>query len=186
MRSVSPLWSLLLAVRALPGACGALAVARSSAPSDHRGTAGRGLSGVGAELPSPARRDRKSGKPASAVERVVVVGERNTGTNWLFKMLEVNLNITVTNHFCGWKHFFHDSTQCSPKEIHQIPSTLMVVLWKNPFDWILSMHRNPYHMQEALIHSDWRSHCALRVNDNLIALAPAPAGPHTHNPLPPP
>lgn len=61
-------------------------------------------------------------------------------------MLQENLNISVSNHFCGWKHFFHDPSQCSPRERAQMNTTLALVLWKNPFDWLLSMHRNPYHL----------------------------------------
>eukprot|EP00613_Pedinella_sp_CCMP2098_P026079 CAMPEP_0171705316 /NCGR_PEP_ID=MMETSP0991-20121206/13126_1 /TAXON_ID=483369 /ORGANISM="non described non described, Strain CCMP2098" /LENGTH=661 /DNA_ID=CAMNT_0012294841 /DNA_START=41 /DNA_END=2027 /DNA_ORIENTATION=- len=80
------------------------------------------------------------------IERVVVVGERNTGTNWLFRTLEENFNTTVLNHFCGWKHFFHHPSQCSKIERSQKNTTLAIVLWKNVFDWTLSMHRNPYHM----------------------------------------
>lgn len=37
------------------------------------------------------------------IERLLVVGERNTGTNWLFRTLEENFNTTVLNHFCGEK-----------------------------------------------------------------------------------
>lgn len=80
------------------------------------------------------------------IERLLVVGERNTGTNWLFQLLEANFNMTVLNHFCGWKHFFHNPSQCTRSERAQKNTTLAIVLWKNVFDWTLSMHRNPYHM----------------------------------------
>jgi hypothetical protein len=39
------------------------------------------------------------------IERLVVIGERNTGTNWLFQLLEANFNVTVLNHFCGKRDY---------------------------------------------------------------------------------
>jgi hypothetical protein len=81
------------------------------------------------------------------IETIAVVGERNTGTNFLSKLLERNFaGVNVTSQFCGWKHFLHDVHQCSPKEKEQVNTTLVVVLWKNAYDWLLSMHKNPYHM----------------------------------------
>lgn len=81
------------------------------------------------------------------IEQIAVVGERNAGTNFLFRMLAVNFaNVSVVNHFCGWKHFLHSYNQCSPKEQTMLNRTLVVVLWKNVYDWLSSMHRNPYHM----------------------------------------
>lgn len=44
------------------------------------------------------------------------------------------------------QHFFHSANQCNEKEQGERDETLAVVLWKNAYDWIFSMMKNPYHM----------------------------------------
>ncbi|CAM9336635.1 unnamed protein product [Scytosiphon promiscuus] len=67
-------------------------------------------------------------------------------------------DITVTATFCTWKHWFqdriHQDIQDGKRacvERQQCPAckdvnhTLVVVIWRNPYDWISGMHKIPWH-----------------------------------------
>lgn len=101
---------------------------------------------------------------------IKVYGERNTGTNYLEQLLELNVDLPrlpgVVPSFVarldrgaeasrdawfrltrrwnlGWKH------QAAPTPAQRASwrcgGVLFVTLTKNPYSWALSMHRRPYH-----------------------------------------
>lgn len=100
--------------------------------------------------------------------RVKIYGERNTGTNYLSQLFELNTDVTLlrgteigrvrartespivhrTYYFAtfplylGWKH----RVAPSPSTVHRLGhgSTRFVCLVKNPYAWVLSMYRRPY------------------------------------------
>jgi len=110
--------------------------------------------------------------PRSGPQRVKIYGERNTGTSYLEALLVRNLAVdclrggvprsirrffadserardwyfqaTYRNNL-GWKH------ACLPAEsqlaIARTDSTevLLLTLTKNPYAWLLSFYRKPYH-----------------------------------------
>lgn len=79
-----------------------------------------------------------------AIQRIQIFGERCSGTNYLEQLLAGNLpGVSFTSGF-GFKHFFprmdaDGSTDC-----------LFVVIYRDPFDWLRSIYRNPWHAAPAL------------------------------------
>jgi hypothetical protein len=86
--------------------------------------------------------------PAStAIHSFQVIGERASGTNFLRSIVKKNLNIQPTN-VLGWKHGFPHMTA--------IPQDCLVLCSvRNPLDWVLSMHKRPWHAHPDLQSLDW-------------------------------
>ena len=77
------------------------------------------------------------------MEKIKIYGERNTGTIYLEWLLIKNLIVEIQEDFqYGWKHRLapgeDEITDKMKKE------TLYVCLVKNPYSWLLSMHKRPY------------------------------------------
>ncbi|MCF8368000.1 MAG: hypothetical protein K9G76_03100 [Bacteroidales bacterium] len=74
---------------------------------------------------------------------VKIYGERNSGTIYLEWLLKKNLEVDLHESFeLGWKHRLAPS----PEELtddHK-KNILFVCLVKNPYSWLLSMHKRPY------------------------------------------
>ena len=75
--------------------------------------------------------------------KVKVFGERNSATVYLEWLLRNNLKIDLLDYYTlGWKH------RLAPKreEIEELgdESVHFLCLVKNPYSWLLSMHRKPY------------------------------------------
>ncbi|MEZ5082701.1 MAG: hypothetical protein R2750_04545 [Bacteroidales bacterium] len=75
---------------------------------------------------------------------VKVYGERNSGTIYLEWLLKTNLEITIDESpELGWKHRLAPSKEELSDEMKQ--NMIFVCLVKNPYSWLLSMHKRPYH-----------------------------------------
>ncbi len=100
--------------------------------------------------------------------RVKIYGERNTGTNYLSQLFELNTDVRLLRGteigrlrartdspllhsmyyfatfplFLGWKH----RVAPSASTVHRLGhgSTRFICLVKNPYAWVLSMFRRPY------------------------------------------
>ncbi len=136
---------------------------------------------------------------------IKVYGERNTNTNYLSKLIELNLHlievpgvvppiimkmqkilpgnelvrdiyfhITYRKNL-GWKH-----TSVKPQEelskYKLVNSNLIfLTITKNPYSWLLSLYRNPYHHQyydekpsfEVFLKSPWKTIGRDNIQDNL-------------------
>jgi hypothetical protein len=73
------------------------------------------------------------------IHRIQIYGERCSGTNYLECLISQNLRGVQIRWDFGWKHYFPhvgaaDTTDC-----------LFVIVYRNPFDWLRSLHRNPWH-----------------------------------------
>ncbi|MEM7208548.1 MAG: sulfotransferase domain-containing protein [Pseudomonadota bacterium] len=110
-----------------------------------------------------------------------VIGERNTGTNYLDSLLEKNLNVELldgevpntlgriikgllfremfrdiyfsvsSSRNLGWKHRFAPD----PDEVDAFKTRIardvhLIILVKNPYSWLLSMHKRPYHQKRSI------------------------------------
>ncbi|CAM9766417.1 unnamed protein product, partial [Ectocarpus sp. 12 AP-2014] len=94
------------------------------------------------------------------IKYISLIGERHSGTTWMVKFLQDyfrDKDITVTATLCTWKHWFQDriyqdiqdgkrlcreGQQCPAcKDINH---TLVVAMWRNPYDWISGMHKIPW------------------------------------------
>lgn len=86
-----------------------------------------------------------------------MLGERNSGTNYVRATLKRNLGLTATD-LLGWKHGF--------PHMLAVPTRMLVVaVVRDPFDWSRSMHAKPWHAPKAMqrltysdfIRAPWQS-----------------------------
>lgn len=121
--------------------------------------------------------------------RLKIFGERNTGTNYLDKLVRSNLNVDllrgvvprpVHKYFLGtelpkdvyfaltfprnlgWKH----ALVPSPDQIRNMGvysnDLVFLTLTKNPYSWLLSLYRRPYHVRgktasfETFLTARWK------------------------------
>lgn len=102
---------------------------------------------------------------ARPVTRIQLYGQRCSGTNAVMRVLELNLDgVRMTCDF-GFKHWF------VPPQTLFAPDTLVVVVARDAFDWVRSLHRKPWHAHPDLKakpfaefirsewHSCWDEHC---------------------------
>jgi hypothetical protein len=118
---------------------------------------------------------------------IKVFGERNSGTNYLESLVRRNFTLSILpgkvnpafrrlkefeiirylyftttfNTFFGWKH-----AQINPKLINGIAKsneTLFLVITKNPYSFLLSLYKRPYHQRSrkadfaSFIQSRWNA-----------------------------
>jgi hypothetical protein len=88
-----------------------------------------------------------------------IFGERNSGTNYLKKSLQENLQIPFTQKY-GFKHWFikdldlrgrpntTTDNECL-KSLDFSDHTLFIYILRNPYDWVGAMYERPYHINEA-------------------------------------
>ncbi|GAX81234.1 hypothetical protein CEUSTIGMA_g8666.t1 [Chlamydomonas eustigma] len=77
------------------------------------------------------------------IRLVAVVGERHSGTTYLRNLLKANLDPVshfVRDNFCSFKHFHQVKRDPCP----DLNLTLAVVIFRNPYDWAMSMHQQCY------------------------------------------
>jgi hypothetical protein len=77
------------------------------------------------------------------LRRLQIFGERCSGTNYVAQLLRRNLGLEPTDAH-GWKHGWLDRVEGPAAD------TLFVVVHRDPFDWLRSLHRMPWHAAPAL------------------------------------
>lgn len=90
--------------------------------------------------------------------RVLVLGERSSGTNYLARLFEENTKLEVVQS-PAWKHGFAQMQAIAAE-------TLVVGVVRAPLDWLRSMHAKPWHAEPALqamefsefIRAEWHTH----------------------------
>lgn len=75
--------------------------------------------------------------------KVKIYGERNSGAIYLEWLIKKNLEVDLTDDFeYGWKHRLAPSeeelTEYMKKDV------IYLCLVKNPYSWLLSLHKRPY------------------------------------------
>lgn len=78
------------------------------------------------------------------IKTIQIYGERCSGTNYLEHLIRKNyLNVDLCWDY-GWKHFF-------PRvDLSQSDQCLFLVLFRNPYDWVRSLHRSPWHAHPSI------------------------------------
>lgn len=81
------------------------------------------------------------------MKRVQLYGERCSGTKWATKLITHNFNITTGPYLdpYGWKHWFIKDTTFD--KIKNDNKTLFVVIFRNPYQWMKSLHKTPHHLK---------------------------------------
>ena len=99
------------------------------------------------------RTKNSKGNKAVDVQRIALLGERNSGTTWLYDELQKCFPmVNVTPALTRWKHWFQEDidtewtrynndtmTYRSKSE----PTTLVIAEFRNVYDWIESMRNRP-------------------------------------------
>lgn len=103
----------------------------------------------------------------ATVEQIVLLGERNSGTNWVTSLLASCFpDIPVSTYLAGWKHWFQEDLKCKGDartdhpdckyvDIVQI-KTFVVQTVLNPYDWVEGMRLTP---------RDYPNHMKMKWND---------------------
>ncbi|CAM9217075.1 unnamed protein product [Hapterophycus canaliculatus] len=95
------------------------------------------------------------------IKYISLIAERHSGSTWMTNFLKGYFRdsaITVTPTLCTWKHWFQDRIHQDVqdgkrpcRERQQCPAcldvehTLVIVMWRNPYDWISGMQQKPHH-----------------------------------------
>lgn len=128
-----------------------------------------------------------------ARQRLKIYGERNTGTNYLAKLIELNLGVEqlpgvvpdwllnaqkqlpakeaikdiyfsmTFRRNLGWKHMLVKPAAEMGRYATGLDEVVFLTLTKNPYSWLLSLHRRPYHKDyfgkgefEAFLTTPWK------------------------------
>lgn len=81
---------------------------------------------------------------SAGIRRIQIYGERRSGTNFLEQLLVANLRSVPVCRDYGWKHGFHGPG------VETADDCLFLVIYRNPFDWLRSLHRRPFHAAPSL------------------------------------
>ncbi len=75
---------------------------------------------------------------------IKIYGEQNSGTIYLEWLLKKNLDATLLDSYdFGWKHRIAPAEDELTDKMKQ--EVLFLCLVKNPYSWLISMHKRPYH-----------------------------------------
>jgi hypothetical protein len=82
------------------------------------------------------------------IRSIALLGERNSGTSWMTQELKdcfESEGIKVTAGLTKDKHFFQKDDSTVPKI-----STVVIAMFRNPYDWAAAMNKRPHHAPEHL------------------------------------
>lgn len=80
------------------------------------------------------------------IKRILVRGERCTGTNYLFKLIENNFKTITLCSDLGWKHSYINVFN---KNLYIQDEFLTIFMFRNPIDWIGSMYYHLWHFDKT-------------------------------------
>jgi hypothetical protein len=78
------------------------------------------------------------------MEKIIVRGERCSGTNYLHSLIKSNLNINLSDDL-GWKHSYINTFN---KKLANNPNYLVIFIFRNPINWIQSFYKNAWHFEK--------------------------------------
>lgn len=76
------------------------------------------------------------------IEKIQILGERCSGTNYLDNLIQINYNIIPTYEFSN-KHFFTQERIPTDRD-----DLLVLMIVRNPYDWLRSLHTTPHHIYD--------------------------------------
>ncbi|KAL3800301.1 hypothetical protein HJC23_003597 [Cyclotella cryptica] len=95
---------------------------------------------------------QESEAKSALVNAISLMGERHSGTNWIADHLTECFGdeLTVKVSYSRFKHWFqYDMTTIEPK------STVVVAMFRDPYDWVEAMHERPHHAHSHM-NLSWR------------------------------
>ncbi|CAM9779813.1 unnamed protein product, partial [Ectocarpus sp. 13 AM-2016] len=112
-------------------------------------------------IAAPQLKGGGEGEGPHHIKYISLIAERHSGSTWMTGFLNRyfrHSDVKVTPTLCTWKHWFQDRIHQDirdgkrPCRQHQkcpacldTEHTLVVAMWRNPYDWISGMHFNPHH-----------------------------------------
>ena len=89
------------------------------------------------------------------IKAIAILGERNSGTRWLWTHLNecFNHSIPVKRELVRYKHWFQ-SPDCNTSKIAQ--NTLVLTIFRNVYEWVEAMRKTPHHASNHL-WLDWKT-----------------------------
>ncbi len=126
----------------------------------------------------PPRTHRNLADPITAFQ---VLGERNSGTNFLTQLVLANVTDIERRTKFGWKHGFVDRRTAAT------PGFLTLVIYRHPLRWLQSVHLRPLELSSAVksldfsefLRHEWQG--AFHRDDGTEDPSTADMVPHTHD-----
>lgn len=83
-----------------------------------------------------------SPKDLPRIHSISIIGERNSGTTWMYEHLNkcFNHSIPIKRKLTRYKHWFQDENVGSIQN-----GTLVLSMFRNPYDWFEAMRKKPHH-----------------------------------------
>ena len=105
-------------------------------------------------LDTTDRKFIRTANPRPLIKTISLVGERHSGTKWITSQLVdcFGDQVKVLNRYTRYKHWF----QYEDSELYSSKSTVVVALFRDPYDWIESMRKKPYHSPNHF-NLDWKT-----------------------------
>ncbi|KAL7518760.1 hypothetical protein ACHAWX_003565 [Stephanocyclus meneghinianus] len=93
-------------------------------------------------------------KTDNTINTINLIGERHCGTKWITGHLEdcFGDHLKVLNRYTRYKHWF----QYEDAKLYPSNSTIVVAMVRDPYDWLESMRRIPYHSPHHF-DLDWKT-----------------------------
>ncbi|MEM6363065.1 MAG: hypothetical protein AAF539_16530 [Planctomycetota bacterium] len=79
-----------------------------------------------------------------AATRIQLFGQRGSGTNFLQKLIELNVPTLSVGFDFGYKHNLPVGLERMGRDVQ------VCVITRNPYDWVRSLHRQPWHVAESM------------------------------------
>ncbi len=92
------------------------------------------------------------------ITNLMVFSERCSGSNFILSLIRTNLQINSPffchKHFPPWFELPPESYLGNPKHYHfeGTEDYLFVIIFRDPYDWVRSLHLKPWHASRSLIH----------------------------------
>mmetsp|Transcript_27838 Transcript_27838/g.43201 ORF Transcript_27838/g.43201 Transcript_27838/m.43201 type:complete len:341 (-) Transcript_27838:191-1213(-) len=96
--------------------------------------------------------DNNNNNNGDGVRRIALLGERNSGTNWMTEELtKCYPQVEVTPDLTRWKHWFQEDDSIRGVQHN---NTLVIAEFRNVYDWLESMRLRPHNMPMHM-NQDW-------------------------------
>ena len=121
-----------------------------------QGDKGNGKSSVDKDVQHAAHSWGR-GVKEGAVKSISVLGERNSGTTWVYDHLGTCFNHTVPvrRRLTRYKHWFQHQTD---RKDRQYEGSLVLAQFRNIFEWTRAMQATPHHAPAHLDVKDWKEY----------------------------
>ncbi|KAL9182119.1 hypothetical protein ACHAXT_012771 [Thalassiosira profunda] len=101
----------------------------------------------GASQPQGVR--GKAGDAAKPVEKLILLGERHSGTNWITDHLRECFgdDVEITDEYKRQKHWFQE------EDLNRVPanSAVVVAMFRDPYNWVEAMRVEPHHSPDHVV-----------------------------------